>query len=561
MLAKSVFTKSKHQLNDGFKNFVATNLKNITASTNTATKATQTLTEKIRTDLLNYINNKKRGKQDNKDGTDARLIDWLKYLCALLVLYVTTPTNDGNDEIPKIAANDSAPSTQQNQEHLSDDPEPLPVNVDGNSNENANKMYGMIGDDDVPLPPGSYETETPPKPPCYDMPIKQDPPKSTVTPSPQNTHFTQQSTQNPMNQYIPKLQPTPQTVTPNPKQQNGWTPMPPQAQDQLPTHPNNSNAQATPAQNLQHPNQTQVQPKIRTLPTHSNFQPQPKTYQQKPQTHIPKPQTLSPSNRFHKDSFFIPDLRKCANEGPKYYVTTPERVFVFPAADIDTLKTLVTQLPQTVGIPFDKVPKQIIKEFDVRHSNTQVCGLSTFAKLLFTEKVERMSVQFAKSFTLCFTYSGKNDKYNSFLDDFTTILNQTAYALAVFDQIEILKKSIATNSNETSNFETELKTNINQIISYPTTHIRILCSDASIEDIGNKTQDDTINWFEDQVLTDLQDDLPIYLEDLKNFLATNIPNWQDIKPSESSINTILDEIQTNILNCYKTHGHNTFDRY
>lgn len=208
MLAKSVITKSKND--GGFKKLVSNELKNISSQkTNESSAQFMGLN---RHNLCEYITKKKRGKQE--DGKDARIADWLKYLCALLVLYVTKKTTDGSGEIPGIAASNSEPSTQQNQENLSDHPETLSITIDSNSHENANRMYGMLGNSDVPLDPGNYEDEPPTKPPCDAMPIQQDPPISTVSLGQQLQH--QPSKPNPATQAtlelsMPQHHPIPKT--------------------------------------------------------------------------------------------------------------------------------------------------------------------------------------------------------------------------------------------------------------------------------------------------------------------------------------------------------------
>ena len=77
LLANSILTRSKEK--DGFKKLVSEPLKSIN-KLNDSTELDSLI--KLESNMRNYIEGKERGK----DGKDAREIDCLKLLCALLVL-------------------------------------------------------------------------------------------------------------------------------------------------------------------------------------------------------------------------------------------------------------------------------------------------------------------------------------------------------------------------------------------------------------------------------------------------------------------------------------------
>lgn len=105
MLAKSVFTKSNSEADKGFNNLVAKQLKTIKAPDKKNKGKNEqdpfaTFDNDKRKKLCDYTNNKKRGKEgkEGKEGKDARLADWLKRLCDWLVLYVTAPSEETQQE-------------------------------------------------------------------------------------------------------------------------------------------------------------------------------------------------------------------------------------------------------------------------------------------------------------------------------------------------------------------------------------------------------------------------------------------------------------------------------
>lgn len=392
---------------------------------------------------------------------------------------------------------------------------------------------------------------------------KLQPQTHTVTPNPQQTPSTQQFNQsfpqqNPMNQYIPQLQPPTQTVTPNPQQPNGWNPMPPQAPNHIPTTPNNYTPQPNPNLQPSNPLQKQVQPNMQIPPNQNNFQPQHQTFQNQPRPDVQQTHPLPPSNPYQHYLFFIPDLDGCKTHEKNYYVTMPDRVFVFPVTDVETLKALVTQLPQTEGIPFEKVPTAITQEFDNPNLTAQKHSPYTFAKLLFPKEYERQFVKFAEEFVLCFIYNGKNDAYTSFLKGFRESLDYTAYGLAVYKQIDFLKTLTSPQNDKTNDFEFTLKNILDRIVSFTPLSLRYMCTNDALNSLATGTQNSHITYCENNI-TDDMDDLKSDLKELEQFLNNNIPTWQNTKQSIIPLkNTILDKIKQNIIQCYKNVGLNTY---